>query len=108
MGKPMKTVATERREPLPESGLMTEVVAAKYLGVSVQTLQKDRSFKPTMKVPFLRLGSKILYRKNDIDLFLSKLVVNMPSATEQPVVEPLAKRLVGRPRKQVLQPEIAS
>lgn len=48
--------------------LMTTSEAAKYLKVSRSFLDKDRCYEKN--IPFLRIGRKILYDKNDLNNYI--------------------------------------
>jgi hypothetical protein len=92
------------------ASLWTEYEAAAYLLVCVQTLRKDRTFKHHLKVPFLRIGGRVVYRQSDLDAWLDQQVVNPVAAPPpKPPAEPKPQpvRKPGRPRKsEILQPEI--
>lgn len=52
--------------------------AAKYLGISVHTLDTWRSTKRHV-IPYLKVGGRIRYRKSDLDAWLESCVV-VPAA----------------------------
>ena len=56
----------------PENELLTTPQAAEYLKVSVSWLNQDRG-KPSPKIPFVRLGVMVRYRKSDIDKYIDRL-----------------------------------
>ncbi|MBT9748535.1 helix-turn-helix domain-containing protein [Desulfovibrio desulfuricans] len=49
--------------------------AASYLGCSKSTLDKDR-VTGTLRIPFTRLGRRILYDTSDLDRYLEANKVN--------------------------------
>lgn len=46
--------------------------AAEYLGVSTTSIERMRS---EYRIPFVRLGGRIVYRRKDLDQFISDRVV---------------------------------
>lgn len=52
-----------------ESKLMNQAEAAIYLGTTVPTLNTFRCTGKN-KIPFVRWGSRIRYRKEDLDTFI--------------------------------------
>ena len=52
------------------AAMMKTRAAANYTGVSPRTIEKWRSTR--RELPFHKLGRAIVYRKDDLDLFLSK------------------------------------
>ena len=57
-----------------EINLMTAVEAAKYLNIPVKTLQTWRCTK-RVKVPYLKIGGNVRYRKSDLDAYINGLVI---------------------------------
>ena len=51
--------------------MLTPAQAAEYLGLSVQTLANWRS-SGRRKVPFVKAGAKVLYRRAALDEWLAK------------------------------------
>ena len=47
--------------------------AAKYLSVSTTTMERMRS---DYKIPFVRLGGRVVYRRKDLDQFIEDSVVS--------------------------------
>ena len=102
----MNVIATTQ----DSTSLWDEHQAASYLRVCVQTLRKDRTFKHHLKVPFLRIGGRVVYRKSDLDKWLDHQVVNAVGSPAEPASDqeqPL-NRGPGRPRKQALRHEITN
>jgi hypothetical protein len=56
----------------PEFDLVTETEAAATLHWAVSTLQKDRV--TTVRVPFVKLGKRVLYRRSDLRAFVASNV----------------------------------
>lgn len=54
--------------------LMTEQVAAKYLGVHKGTLSNWRSTKK-VEIPYVKIGKAVRYKKSDLDFFIEKCIV---------------------------------
>ena len=52
----------------PQTGAVSDVAAAKFLGVSTQWLRVDRRDKK--RVPYVRLGGRIVYRIESLAEFL--------------------------------------
>ena len=50
-------------------GLLTSAEAAKYLGLAEGTLIKERCTR-TMRIPFVRIGRAVRYRREDLDKFI--------------------------------------
>ncbi|HBM15774.1 MAG TPA: DNA-binding protein [Lentisphaeria bacterium] len=44
--------------------------AAEYLGIEPRTLHNWRCLR-RYKIPYLKLGSKVIYRKSDLDAWLA-------------------------------------
>ena len=55
--------------------LMTQAEAASYLGTSVGTLNTWRHYGKD-KIPFVRWGNRIRYRKEDLDAWIQSHVVD--------------------------------
>ncbi len=55
--------------------------AAEYLGITFGTLQNWRITK-SQNIPYIKLGSKVLYLKEDLDTFESNCKVGSFSATK--------------------------
>jgi excisionase family DNA binding protein len=54
--------------------LLTNAQAATYLGLKPHTLDVWRSTK-RVKIPFVRIGTNVRYRQEDLDRFLEKNTV---------------------------------
>ncbi len=67
------TVAKVEASPVPE--MMTRQQAAEYLGVKAQTLAVWRT-TGRYSLSFVKVGSKIRYRKADLDKFLQRRTEN--------------------------------
>jgi excisionase family DNA binding protein len=59
--------------PVPE--MMTPQQAADYLGVKASTLGVWRC-RRSYPIPFVKVGSKVCYRKSDLDRFLQQRTEN--------------------------------
>ena len=55
--------------------LMTQKEAAAYLGTSIGTLNTWRHYGKD-KIPFIRWGNRIRYRKEDLDGWIQAHIVN--------------------------------
>jgi len=62
-------------ETLNSSALMDQRAAAAYLGTTVGTLNTWRHYGK-QKIPFMRWGNRIRYRKEDLDAFIAKNIEN--------------------------------
>ena len=62
-------------ETLKSSALMDQPAAAAYLGTTVGTLNTWRHYGK-QKIPFMRWGNRIRYRKEDLDAFIAKNIEN--------------------------------
>lgn len=62
-------------ETLNSSALMDQRAAATYLGTTVGTLNTWRHYGK-QKIPFMRWGNRIRYRKEDLDAFIAKNIEN--------------------------------
>ena len=51
------------------TGLMNTAQAARYIGVTAGTLSVWRSTK-LIKIPHIKIGSRVLYRQSDLDKFI--------------------------------------
>jgi excisionase family DNA binding protein len=51
---------------------LTTKQAAQYLGIKPNTLHQWRKRKNAPDIPYYVIGGKILYEKNDLDIFLKK------------------------------------
>lgn len=49
--------------------------AARYTGISVGTLNRHRLLR--LEPPFVKVGSLVRYRKQDLDTFMAKHVVKV-------------------------------
>lgn len=58
------------------SKLMNQAEAAKYLGTTVGTLNTWRHYGK-QKIPYIRWGNRIRYRKADLDTWLKTQAVNI-------------------------------
>lgn len=61
--------------------------AAKYIGMSVSYMRKEQlasKHGQGTKLPFVRIGRRIVYLKSDLDQFLSELKVRALSQTAEP------------------------
>lgn len=56
----------------PENELLTTLQAANYLKCSVSWLNQDRGKKPP-KIPFVKIGAMVRYRKADIVKYIEGL-----------------------------------
>lgn len=56
------------------SDLLSTAEAAKRLGIAEQTLRKWRS-KGSPSIPYVKLGSLVKYRREDIDEFIESSTV---------------------------------
>ena len=65
-------VITEKIEISP-AGLMDLANAAKYLGVEVCTVRNLRRFR---RIPYLKVGGKLRFRKMDLDKFIEQELKN--------------------------------
>lgn len=54
---------------------MDQRTAAAYLGTTVGTLNTWRHYGK-QKIPFMRWGNRIRYRKEDLDAFIAKNIEN--------------------------------
>ena len=59
---------------LGKAGLMNNTEAAEYLGVAPQTLTIWRCVK-RYNIPFVKVGSRVRYRKEDLDAWLASRTV---------------------------------
>ena len=50
--------------------LLTTEQAANYLGLSVNTLRNIKCRKGYEYLPYVKFGSRVLYKKNDLDQFV--------------------------------------
>ena len=62
-------------KPTSTKVLMTQAEAASYLGTSVGTLNTWRHYGKD-KIPFVRWGNRIRYRKEDLDAWIQSHVVD--------------------------------
>jgi len=58
-----------------------EKATAAYMGVSCATLRKRRLLG--QPPPFIRIGRKVVYRRSDIDQFLTERVVEPKAARRE-------------------------
>ena len=56
-------------------GLLSQKAAAKYLGTTIGTLNSWRHYGK-QKIPFVRWGNRIRYRKEDLDAWIRANVEN--------------------------------
>src|SRR5262249_34772030 len=61
-------VAPERCEPASDAELMTTAEFAQYRRCSLRTLDRERA--EGRGCPYLRIGSRILYRRRDVDSWI--------------------------------------
>jgi hypothetical protein len=61
----------------PEFDLLTETEAAAILHWAVSTLQKDRG--QTVRVPFVKLGKRVLYQRSALQAFIAANVRRTPA-----------------------------
>jgi len=61
---------------------LTTKQAAKYLGISESFLEKERCYG-LIKIPFVKLGRTVRYRKIDLDNFANENVRLNTSQTEK-------------------------
>lgn len=59
---------------LTHTGLLDNGEAAKYLGIAPQTLTVWRCVK-RYNIPFVKVGSRVKYRKEDLDAWLASRTV---------------------------------
>lgn len=92
--------------------LITDREAAQLLGVSVQTLRRDRCVGSRgFGIPFIKIGSAIRYRPSQLQTWMDSQTINMPGVEQPPRPIPVPQpkpegaRGRGRPRKlQQVQP----
>jgi len=73
---------------MTEKHLLLTSSAATYIGVTRKTLERDRRHGTLGAIPFLRINSRIFYRKRDLDQFLDDHL-EVPSApTSNPAPMP--------------------
>jgi len=56
-----------------ESGLMKVAEAAAFLRLKISTI---RAWVLKRKIPYIKLGGKVLFRKADLEAFVDKNVIN--------------------------------
>lgn len=57
--------------PSVASAVLSTVDAAAYLGISASALNADRRLRH-LKVPFYRIGKRVVYRTPDLDAWLEQ------------------------------------
>lgn len=62
---------------MTESKLMTQAELAQYLNTTVAVLNTWRSIG-RLKIPYIKYGRNLRYRKSDIDKWLESQTVNKP------------------------------
>lgn len=69
-----RSLSPVTRQLLGGSGLLDSAEAAKYIGVAPQTLAIWRCAK-RYDIPFVKVGSRVKYRKEDLDAWLASRTV---------------------------------
>jgi len=69
-----KTLSPLGQQLLGKAGLLNNAEAAEYLGVAPQTLTIWRCVK-RYNIPFVKVGSRVKYRKEDLDAWLTSRTV---------------------------------
>ena len=85
--------------------LVMEHEAARYLGVSVTTLHRDRT-RPVRNIPVVNIGSTVRYSLHALDEWISRCGgQGAPAVAPSPAInttpEWASKRPRGRPRKKL-------
>ena len=62
------------KQLLGKAGLLNNAEAAEYLGVAQQTLTIWRCVK-RYNIPFVKVGSRVKYRREDLDAWLASRTV---------------------------------
>ncbi|MDR0726955.1 MAG: helix-turn-helix domain-containing protein [Rickettsiales bacterium] len=58
-----------------EKNLLSQAEAAKYLGTTVGTMNSWRHYGK-QKIPYVKWGSRIRYRKADLDAWIESQIIN--------------------------------
>lgn len=72
-------LSTLGQQLLNKTGLLSNAEAAEYLGIAPQTLTIWRCIK-RYNISFIRVGSRIKYRKEDLDAWLISRTISKRAA----------------------------
>lgn len=63
----------KKKQKMTEIVLFNRAKAAEYLGISPNTLAQWATERP-MRIPMVKIGSRSMYRKSDLDAFITEKV----------------------------------
>jgi excisionase family DNA binding protein len=66
--------------PAEVSGLLTVPETAKYLRISISTVRAWVLAKPEPKIPYIKLGSRVLFRRAELEAFIQRNTVRAGAA----------------------------
>ncbi|MCU0969969.1 MAG: hypothetical protein MUF03_14365 [Rubrivivax sp.] len=72
----MHDTATKYTPQAPTARLVTDTVIAPMIGVSVAFLQRDR--REAKRIPFIRLGDRILYDPDEVLAAVKAMTIGGP------------------------------
>ena len=71
----MQGIKLIKKDNANPSALMSQAEAAEYLGTTVGTLNSWRHYRKH-KIPFVRWGNRIRYRREDLDAWIESQTEN--------------------------------
>jgi excisionase family DNA binding protein len=80
---PMTGPGSEPRETRIHSTLWDAADAAAYLRISINSLYKLTARKAAYRIPHVRLGKGLRFRRTDIDRWLDRRIVSAADRTER-------------------------